>query len=498
MKSNIYKLEFDTYNFTEDPDDVTESKISDHYKAILKEYFKEVHGRSDCKIEILRNDGRTTGDNFKVNEFLSQNPYFKVEIKVLGIKTDFYEFAAKFYMYPQNNCCGAMSVSGTQVSDAFSSRKLGNILQSIKEDIGYMCGVSLLTATDIYYQGTKSDADFKKLKPYLKNTRLMMKHGWVASDMFFNKKSNNVVALFTKKLDKYKSDKSSTHHSYTIPTVLASKKISNIMVGGDPEVFLRSLKTGKYVPSFDYIKGEKGDPTPISKDGHAIQIDNTSLEYNFPPCKTEDEFVKNNLFVQNYITNTIAEPNGLELSIVPYAVFDKNTLEHPKAKTFGCDVDFNVWDQGRPNEVGGTSGNGRSGGGHIHFSYDGFNPVTSLNLIKMFDLFISVPLVLMEPDNKRKTMYGKAGCYRLTRFGFEYRTTSNFIYSSEKMMRCTYQRIEQLISEWNRTSGTIIWDCNHNSIISAINENNKIKAKELVDRFKIPLLTVKKGIKCAD
>ncbi len=74
--------------------------------------------------------------------------------------------------------------------------------------------------------------------------------------------------------------------------------------------------------------------------------------------------------------------------------------------------DFNAWVGGKPNTVGGVKGCGRSAGGHIHIGYDDFNQTTSDFIVKALDLFISVPLVIAEPENKRKEMYGKAGAYR--------------------------------------------------------------------------------------
>lgn len=77
-----------------------------------------------------------------------------------------------------------------------------------------------------------------------------------------------------------------------------------------------------------------------------------------------------------------------------------------------CDPDFNVWKDGRPNLVGRPSPGGRSAGGHIHIGYDDFNDITNNAIVKALDVFISIPLIFMEPDNKRKEMYGKAGAYR--------------------------------------------------------------------------------------
>lgn len=98
--------------------------------------------------------------------------------------------------------------------------------------------------------------------------------------------------------------------------------------------------------------------------------------------------------------------------IFPSAKFDINNLQDERAQLFGCDPDFNAWLNGKENVVGRPDKVSRCAGGHLHCGYDDFNDETNMLLIKALDLFISVPLVLMEPDNERKKMYGKAGSFR--------------------------------------------------------------------------------------
>lgn len=141
-----------------------------------------------------------------------------------------------------------------------------------------------------------------------------------------------------------------------------SKLINNYSIGSDPELFFRSLETGKFVPSFYVMKGDKYAPIPISDKGHMISCDNVMCEYGIPPCTTAEEWVKEHLFVQDYIKRTIAEPNNLELVIFPFAEFDKNDLRSRAAKAFGCDPDFNVYNNNEANKVGKAGLTGRCSG----------------------------------------------------------------------------------------------------------------------------------------
>lgn len=131
--------------------------------------------------------------------------------------------------------------------------------------------------------------------------------------------------------------------------------------------------------------------------------------------------------------------------------------------------------------------------GHIHISYDNHNTKTSLSLVKLLDYFISVPLVIMEPENLRKTMYGKAGSYRLTKFGLEYRSPSNFIYSSKEMMQWTFDRVNQAIEYYNRSEfyrkHGYLSDVQYN-IVDCISSGQKAVAEEVCKKLKIPLLNI--------
>ena len=42
---------------------------------------------------------------------------------------------------------------------------------------------------------------------------------------------------------------------------------------------------------------------------------------------------------------------------------------------------------------------------------------TSLALVKYMDVFLGVPSVIKDKDTKRRSLYGKAGCFRLTDYG---------------------------------------------------------------------------------
>lgn len=129
--------------------------------------------------------------------------------------------------------------------------------------------------------------------------------------------------------------------------------------------------------------------------------------------------------------------------------------------------------------------------GHIHIGYDNFNYVTNNYLIKALDLFISLPLVLMEPSNKRKTMYGKAGAYRTTKYGVEYRSPSNYIFSSTELIEWTFNQVMKAIRFLNTNDGSYSINIWSETIKSIIDKQNKYDAQLMLDKFNIKIHEIK-------
>ena len=88
----------------------------------------------------------------------------------------------------------------------------------------------------------------------------------------------------------------------------------------------------------------------------------------------------------------------------------------------------------------------------------------------------------MDEGEQRKKMYGAAGAHRVKSYGVEYRTLSNFWIFEEKLIRWV----------WNNTQRAL--DCSFDvsdyadDIIKAINGNDKVTAKKLVDMFELEVV----------
>ena len=253
----------------------------------------------------------------------------------------------------------------------------------------------------------------------------------------------------------------------------------NITLGSDPEIFIE--KDGKVVSAIGMIPGTKDEPYPISNDGHYIQTDNIAFEYNIPPCATEDEFVYHITFVKDYLRG-IAESNGCTLSTKASELVDPKELKHPQALVFGCEPDFNPYDICVNERPSAKDSNLRSVGGHIHIGYPEPSQEKSEKIVKAFDMFVALPAMFIDTDERRRELYGKAGAFRFKEpWGVEARVLSNFWIHDESLIRWVYQQTIKAVTlvlngEYDKTYAQ-----HEKTVQSIINTNNKEEATKFIE-----------------
>lgn len=197
-------------------------------------------------------------------------------------------------------------------------------------------------------------------------------------------------------------------------------RVTNITIGADPELFIVNEETKKVVSSIGLIPGVKGEPFKADDmpNGFGLETDNILAEFNIPPCKDEASFINNIEYMKQYIDKYVKSKNPkLGIMCMASATVPSDQLQSPEAKMFGCNVDFNAYTEEPNPKPKGNKTNIRSAGFHIHCGYDNHNIDTSLRLVKYFDMYLGVPSVIVDPDTKRRSLYGKAGCFRLTSYG---------------------------------------------------------------------------------
>ena len=260
----------------------------------------------------------------------------------------------------------------------------------------------------------------------------------------------------------------------------------NITIGTDPEFFIQN-KDGKLISSIGIIEGTKDVPNRLKflGSGFAIQKDNVLGEFNVPHGYSAQE-VSNSISIMKAYISGLLESKGLHPLYAASGEYDEDQLQSDEAKEFGCSPDFNAWTNGVNKKPEGTSTNLRSSGCHFHCGYDNKTAKRSRDLIKALDVFVGIPSVIIDTDTRRRTLYGKAGCFRHTIFGCEYRTPSGFMLSDSKLTEWGFGQIFEAINYLNEFG---IEEINNdgNWIVETINSGDINEAKKIVEKYKINL-----------
>ena len=261
----------------------------------------------------------------------------------------------------------------------------------------------------------------------------------------------------------------------------------SFLLGSDPELMLVDKTTGILRSAIPLIDGTKERPLKIPN-GQVIH-DNVNLEFGIEPASNENEWVDRTGSVLKYISKMI--PDNLEMRAIASANFPESELEHPKAKEFACDPDFDPYDfiinfipDGAANDTL------RSCGGHVHIGDDFVSASvdSQSDAAKVMDIFLGLPSLLLDKDptsHRRRKLYGKAGAHRPKPYGVEYRAIGNFWVSSPEMTRIIYRLVRDGLAAWKDGH---LKEVQWSLVRKTINQNNLAKAEQAIKGLVLPLL----------
>lgn len=222
------------------------------------------------------------------------------------------------------------------------------------------------------------------------------------------------------------------------------KLFENILIGADPELFLRNPNSGAFISAHNYVKGTKEEPFLVDKG--AVQLDGTAAEFNIDPASNANEFVVNISTVMGQLSE-MTKGSGYVLSASPVADFDPayfDTEIPMSSKVLGCNPDYNAWEL-CPNATPEGDRPFRTGSGHVHIGwgsgFDCFDPdhfQKCAEVCRQLDHHLGLYSLLWDGDNRRRELYGKAGAFRPKPYGVEYRVLSNAWLKNELLQRWVY------------------------------------------------------------
>lgn len=225
-----------------------------------------------------------------------------------------------------------------------------------------------------------------------------------------------------------------------------ARVMRNCRMGGDPEFFTAN-KRGKILNADRFFPG-KEDPLHVGGEASRCRLffDGIQGEMSYAPSTCRETVLARIKAILMEAQSIIKDDHHILLK--PSSKIGRQIIEsaHPEARIFGCMPDFNAYTRSTNTcEMDASRHPFRYAGGHLHFGispraeldpeskeYQGENnivndPAMHLRVIKMMDLLISVvtlPLDNAPGSKRRRTKYGKAGCFRPTPYGVEYRTPS--------------------------------------------------------------------------
>ena len=264
-------------------------------------------------------------------------------------------------------------------------------------------------------------------------------------------------------------------------------------IGTDPEFFLKS--GDKYVAALNYITGTKESPTPLTR-GHAVMFDNVAMEFTTKPASFEKQFIRHIAQALRSVRKLL--PDDITIVAEPSAMFEKDELDYPQCQEFGCSPDFNAYTNGERNTPPKNARKSalRSCGAHIHVGHESLIPrVNKILMVQTMDMIHGLGFTVLDhsPESvRRRKLYGKAGCFRPTDYGIEYRTLSNFWVKAPDLVRLVYrftgEALNFLISE---NVSRLLGGVSSKEVIETINSGDAPMALKLFSEKVAPLISEK-------
>jgi hypothetical protein len=142
--------------------------------------------------------------------------------------------------------------------------------------------------------------------------------------------------------------------------------INNVrfVIGADPEVFLQSKKTKKFLRASRVYGGSKRNPVRLNY-SNDMQVDGMAVEFNPVPSEQTVTFGYRVRSAMRSLSR-LASEHDARVVAAPTVEFDDDEWEEATddEKRLGCDPDYNAWRMDI-NKAPDASVGFRSGAGHV-------------------------------------------------------------------------------------------------------------------------------------
>ena len=97
------------------------------------------------------------------------------------------------------------------------------------------------------------------------------------------------------------------------------------------------------------------------------------------------------------------------------------------------------------------------------------------------DMYVGLPSILYDKDSRRRSLYGKAGAFRLTPYGLEYRVLSSAMYATDSLAGFVWDQTFNAINACNDNNPIPDFD----TIVHAINNSDEKLARSIITEYNI-------------
>lgn len=277
--------------------------------------------------------------------------------------------------------------------------------------------------------------------------------------------------------------------------------------GADPELFLFDKRLNRVVSSIPILKRDKHNPIELGR-GSKLYADNALVEIAFAPSNTKQDFI-------NSLRTVFAETKkrlGNRYTLLPQAVhrYKKSELkdrlvyiENGRKKEMtawdiGCNPNFDIYrhaaNMPKPFKDG-----MRTGSFHLHLGNKNYKTepngllvpdFSKAEAVKLMDIFVGVSSILFDKDETapaRRKLYGKAGEFRPTPYGVEYRVLGNFALRSPELVSLVFDLTNHALSYMVKgNQNQILGKIDANRVIKTINNNDKKMAMKILSEANLP------------
>lgn len=242
------------------------------------------------------------------------------------------------------------------------------------------------------------------------------------------------------------------------------------------------LDSKRVVSSIRILNRDKNNPIDLGK-GRKMYSDNVLTEVAFPPATSVEGLIDE----MREVFAKAQQKLGDQFRLYPVAAYDYDRSEVIRGRKpwqIGCNPSRNAY-TGLPNEIKKFTSYMRTGSFHIHIGHPDIDDDDKVRfMVKLLDIFVGCASILFDKDPsspKRRALYGRAGEYRQTPYGLEFRVLGNWALRSPVTTKLALDLAMYALTMRDMGMGDeILQAVGEGRPQKAINENNSSLAMEVL------------------